>query len=65
MTNEEKRALDRAHLETYKEARLAAEAHREVSWLCNFSLSLVMFYCWDNLEKVVSQFHHMDNSHLV
>lgn len=30
VTNEEKRALDRAHLETYKEARLAAEAHREV-----------------------------------
>jgi len=30
VTNEEKRALDRSGIEMYKEARLAAEAHRQV-----------------------------------
>lgn len=29
-TNEEKRALDRLHNDIYNEARLAAEAHRQV-----------------------------------
>ena len=30
MTNEEKRALDRMHLDLYNEVRQAAEAHRQV-----------------------------------
>ena len=30
-TNEEKRALDRSYNDVYKEARLAAEAHRQVN----------------------------------
>ena len=31
-TNEEKRALDRAENDTYNEVRLAAEAHRQVTY---------------------------------
>jgi len=31
LTNKEKRALDRLHLDIYNELRQAAEAHRQVS----------------------------------
>ena len=38
MTNEEKKALDNAHIEFYKDLRQAAEAHRQtrkyvMSWI--------------------------------
>ena len=34
-TNEEKRALDRLQNDIYNEVRLAAEAHRQVRFMCS------------------------------
>lgn len=47
-TSEEKRALDRSCAETYKEARLAAEAHRQVQLYHLFSF-LINQSCCQNI----------------